>query len=413
MNSNQNIEIMAPVGSYESLQAAIQGGADSVYFGTGHLNMRSKSAGNFMLNDMERIVEICRENDIKCYLTLNTVIYNADIPSMWKAIDAAKKVKVDAIIASDVAVIQYAANTGMPVHISTQLNIGNIESVRFFARFADVMVLARELDLEQVKEISKGVKLHDIKGPSGRLVRLELFAHGALCMSISGKCYLSLHEYNMSANRGECLQLCRRGYTVTDNETGHQLEIDNEYIISLKDLCTIHFLDKIINAGVSVLKIEGRARSPEYVKTVAQCYKEAILSIQEGTYSRDKIETWKKQLASVFNRGFWDGYYLGQKLGEWSDVYGSKATKKKIYIGKGNNYFSKIKVAEFIIETGELEVGDEILVIGPTTGVLETTVKEIRVNLEKVNRTIKGDNCSIPIDTVIRRSDKLYKLVKT
>ena len=405
-----DIEIMSPAGSYESLMAAIQGGADSVYFGVEMLNMRAKSSNNFTLHDLKEIVKIAGENQIKTYLTVNTVIYDDDLKMMRKIIDTAKESGISAIIASDIAAIQYAHSIGAEVHISTQLNISNTEAVKFYSKLADVVVLARELNLKQIAEIANTIKQEHITGPSGNQIKLELFAHGALCMSASGKCYLSLHEYNMSANRGACLQICRRGYTVTDNDTGRQLNIDNEYIMSPKDLCTIGFLDKILKAGIEVLKLEGRARSPEYVKTVTGCYREAVNSLCEGTYSEDNIKNWENRLSKVFNRGFWDGYYLEKKLGEWSDIYGSKATIKKIYIGKCTNYFSKLKVAEFLIETGELQVGHEILITGPTTGVIETKVKEIRVELENVEKTAKGDRCSIPINKTVRRSDKLYKL---
>jgi len=410
--NREDIEVMSPVGSYESLMAAIQGGANSVYFGVEQLNMRAKSSNNFTIDDLHEIVGIAKKHNIKSYLTVNTVIYNQDLEIMRKVIKAAKEANVSAIIASDISAIQYARTIGVEVHISTQLNISNIDAVKFFSQYADVIVMARELDLKQINEIYKAIDFEQIKGPSGNLVKLELFAHGALCMSISGKCYLSLHEYNMSANRGACLQICRRGYTVTDNDTGRQLQIVNEHIMSPKDLLTIDFLDKILKAGIRVLKLEGRARSPEYVKTITQCYSEAVDAIINGTYNVEKVKIWKEKLKTVFNRGFWDGYYLGRKLGEWSDAYGSKATKKKIYIGKGTNYFSKLKVAEFLIETENLKVGDEILITGPTTGVIETEVKEIRVDLKNVEVTKKGETCSIPINEIVRRSDKLYKVVE-
>jgi len=407
----KNIEIMSPVGSYESLMAAIQAKANSVYFGIENLNMRSNSVYNFTLNNLKEIVEIAHQNNIKAYLTVNTIIYDEDIELMKTIIDTAVKNNIDAIIASDMAAIEYAYGNGAEVHISTQMNISNFEAVKYFSKYCDVIVLARELNINQIKSIYNSIVREKITGPKGNLIRLELFAHGALCMSISGKCYLSLHEYNKSANRGECLQLCRRGYTVTDKETQRQLDIENEYIMSPKDLCTIDFLDKIIDAGISVLKIEGRARSPEYVKTVTECYREAISSIREGNYNKEKIEEWKTRLSKVFNRGFWDGYYLGRRLGEWSNVYGSKATIKKVYVGKCNNYFSKIKVAEFIIETGSMKVGDKILIIGPSTGVIETNVTEIRVDYKNVDETKKGERCSIPVENTIRRNDKLYILV--
>ncbi len=407
----KDIDLTAPAGSFDSLVAAIQGGADSVYFGLGKLNMRARSSYNFDENDLEKIRTVCDENNIKCYLALNTVLYDSELERIRGIINLAKKRGIDAIIASDLAAIEYAHSVGINVHISTQVNISNIESLKFFSRYADVIVLARELDLKKISDIAKNVHLNKIKGPSGETVKLELFIHGALCMSISGKCYLSLHEHNFSANRGECLQDCRRAYTVKDKETGFELDIDNEYIMSPKDLYTIHFLDKILESGVRVLKIEGRARPPEYVKTVTECYNDAINSYLEGTYTRRKINYWKKKLTTVFNRGFWDGYYLGQKLGEWSNIYGSKATKRKIFIGKGMNYFDKIRVAEFTCEANTLNTGDEILITGPTTGVIQTTVKEIRVNLKNVTRTIQGERFSIPVDQIVRRSDKLFKVV--
>ncbi len=408
---NKNIEIMAPVGSYESLMAAIQGGAGSVYFGVEQLNMRARSANNFTLDDLKDISRIARENGVKSYLTVNTVIFNNELAKIQEIVDAAKAANISAIIASDIAVIQYARSIGVEVHISTQVNITNIEAVKFYAQFADVVVLAREMNLERVAEISQQIKAQNIRGPKGEPVRIEMFVHGALCMATSGKCYLSLHEVNSSANRGSCFQTCRRGYIVTDKETGAEIEIDNEYIMSPKDLKTIHFLNKVLDAGVTVLKIEGRARSPEYVKTVVRCYREAVDACFEGTFGEEKIKAWDGQLKSVFNRGFWDGYYLGQRLGEWSHSYGSKATKRKIYIGKGTNYFSKIGVAEFKIETQPLKTGDEVIITGPTTGVIQMTVEEIRVDLEVVDKAPKGVRCSIPVAEKIRRADKLYKIV--
>ncbi|MDY6801321.1 MAG: peptidase U32 family protein [Bacteroidota bacterium] len=407
----EDFEIMAPVGSYESLMAAIQGGANSVYFGIEKMNMRANSSNNFTFSDLKKIVAICEQHGLKSYLTLNTVIYDQEISLMHEIVDAAKANNVTAIIASDIAVINYAQKKGVEVHISTQLNISNIESLRFYAQFADVVVLARELNLGQISEISQTIKKENITGPSGKLIKIELFIHGALCMAISGKCYLSLHEKNYSANRGACLQTCRKAYIVTEKESGNELEIDNEYIMSPKDLSTIKFLNKVLDAGVRVLKIEGRARPPEYVKTVSECYNEAIEAYLDGSYNEEKIKKWEERLATVFNRGFWDGYYLGQRLGEWSHKYGSRATKRKIYIGKGTNYFTKIKVAEFLIETNQLSVGDDILITGPTTGVVQTTVKEIRVDHKNTDTAVKGERCSIPIKQLIRRSDKLYKVV--
>ncbi len=407
----EDYEIMAPVGSYESLMAAIQGGADSVYFGIEKMNMRAHSSNNFTFDDLENIVKICNKNNIKSYLTVNTVIYDKELGLMREIVDATKKNKVTAIIASDISVINYARKIGVEVHISTQLNVSNIESLKFFSQFADVVVLARELSLDQVAEISKAIKEENIVGPSGSLVKIEIFIHGALCMAISGKCYLSLHEKNYSANRGACMQTCRKAYIVTEKESGNQLEIDNEYIMSPKDLCTINFLNKVLDAGVRVLKIEGRARPPEYVKTVSESYNEAVLAYLDGTYNEEKISNWMNRLSAVFNRGFWDGYYLGQKLGEWSHKYGSRATKRKIYIGKTTNYFTKIKVAEFLIESHDLQVGDEILITGPTTGVVQLTVDEIRVDLKNTKIANKGVRCSVPVNTLIRRSDKVYKTV--
>lgn len=405
------IEIMSPVGSYESLQAAIQAGAGSIYFGVEKLNMRARSSNNFTLDDLEKIATIATENNIKSYLTVNIVIFDNELDKLEEVIAAAKKAKVSAIIASDMAAIMVAHRLGVEVHISTQLNITNIEAVKFYAQFADVMVLAREMNLGRVWEINHQIKEQQIKGPSGELVKLEMFVHGALCMATSGKCYLSLHEMNASANRGACMQMCRRAYRVTDIETGKELEIDNEYIMSPKDLKTIHFLNKMLDTGVSILKIEGRARAPEYVKTVTECYREAVEAYQDNSFTEEKITVWNQKLSTVFNRGFWDGYYLGQRLGEWSHNYGSQASKRKIYIGKGLNYYSNIKVAEFKIETQPLNVGDQILITGPTTGVIEAKIKEIRVDLEPVKQAVKGDRCSIAIDQKIRKADKLYKIV--
>jgi putative protease len=407
----REIEIMAPVGSYESLMAAIQGGAGSVYFGVEHLNMRSRSANNFTLDDLRKIVEIASKNNVKTYLTLNVEIFDGEIQLMHQVLQAAKDAGVSAVIAADVSVIQHARSIGLEVHISTQVNITNIEAVKFYAMFADVVVLAREMNLGRVWEISDQIKRDQVKGPSGEMVRLEMFVHGALCMATSGKCYLSLHEMNSSANRGACLQTCRRAYTVTDKETGAEIEIDNEYIMSPKDLKTIHFLNKILDAGVSVLKIEGRARSAEYVKTTVACYREAVEAYLDGTFTEEKVEGWNARLSTVFNRGFWDGYYLGQRLGEWSKNYGSLATKRKLYVGKCTNYFANIGVAEFKLETSNLKVGDEIVVSGPTTGVVETTVQEIRVELLPVDEGKKGERISVKIDEKLRRADKLYKLV--
>ena len=404
----QKLEIMAPAGNFEALTAAIQGGADSVYFGVGNLNMRSHSANNFNSSDIEKIVEICNEHGVRSYLTLNIVLYDSDLEPMREAISIAHKAGVTAVIASDMAAITYARSIGMEVHISTQLNISNKESLRFYAQFADVIVLARELTLVQVKEISRFIEEENITGPSGEKIRIEMFCHGALCMAISGKCYLSLHEYNASANRGSCFQLCRRGYEVTDLETGAKLEIDNKYIMSPKDLCTIEFMDKMVDAGVSVFKIEGRARSAEYVKKVVSAYRRAADAILERRFTPELSLSLKKELEQVFNRGFWDGYYQGARLGEWSSVYGNKATRKKVYIGKITNYFTNIAVAELLVETGSLSVGNNILIIGPSTGVIEMKIPEIRVDLKPVERAGEGVCCSIPVKEKLRRSDKVY-----
>jgi len=406
-----NIEIMSPAGSYESLQAAIQGGADAVYFGIEKLNMRSRSSQNFVIRDLERISGIATDNDISTYLTLNSIVYNNELDQVGEILKAARKNDITAVIAADPSVIQMARMEKMEVHLSTQLNISNLESLKFYSEFADVVVLARELDLSQIKAIVDGIREEDIRGPSDQLIKIELFVHGALCMAISGKCYLSLHQYGHSANRGECLQACRRSYIVKEKETGKELEVDQEYIMSPKDLCTISYLDRILDAGVSVLKIEGRARSPEYVKTVTECYNEAVQAYLTGDFNSEKVLDWETRLGTVFNRGFWDGYYLGQELGEWTRGYGSSATKRKIYIGKGMNYFNKLGVAEFLVEAGHLESGDNILITGPTTGVVEWTLDEMQVDYKKVSRVEKGEHFSIPISNTIRRSDKLYKVV--
>ena len=477
MSEKQHIEIMAPAGNFECLMAAIQGGADSVYFGVGNLNMRSHSANNFTNEDLAEVVRICRQHGVKTYLTLNIVVYQTEMEDVRKALEAARDAGISAVIASDMAVIQMARSLGIEIHISTQMNISNFEAAKFYAQFADVIVLARELTLPQVKDISRRIKEENVCGPSGQLLRLELFVHGALCMSISGKCYLSLQEYGASANRGSCYQLCRRGYRVTDLETGRELEIDNKYIMSPKDLCTIEFIDKIIDAGISVFKIEGRARSAEYVKIVTSAYRQAADACTEtitntpateptspskasavttssntssntntlatepaspskasavtsapdasaanspepdaanpssevmGNYTLELKAQLKDKLSGVFNRGFWDGYYMGARLGEWSEVYGNKASRKKVYAAKITNYFSKLGVAEVLVEAGELNVGDEILIIGPSTGCIEHKIAEIRVDLKPVQKAVKGDLCSIPITEKLRRSDKLY-----
>jgi putative protease len=409
----QKIEIMSPVGSYESLQAAIQGGANAVYFGVGKLNMRSRSAANFTVDDLHRITQIAREAGIRTYLTVNTIIYNDEIEEMHALLEAAKAAGISAIIASDMAVITYANRIGLEVHISTQCNVSNTEAVRYYSQFADVIVTARELPLSQVAEITQFIADNDIRGPKGNLVQVEVFAHGALCMSVSGKCYLSLDNYNYSANRGACLQVCRRGYIVKDKESDLELEIDNEYIMSPKDLCTIGFLDKIAKAGVRVLKREGRGRSADYVRTVTECYREAVEAIADGTYTKEKIAAWTARLATVFNRGFWDGYYLGRRPGEWSERYGSQATENKVYLGLVRNYFGKINVAEVQLQTAEtLRVGDEVMVTGETTGVYRDTIKELRTDRDPVPEVHQGDRFSFATTELLHRGDKVYRIDK-
>ncbi len=403
---------MAPVGSYEALSAAIKAGCNSVYFGIEQLNMRARSSNNFTTDDLAKIAKICKQNKIKSYITLNTTLYDHDINLMRTIMDAAKSNEIDAVIVSDHAAMMYAKKINYPVHISTQANISNIETVEFYSAYGDVMVMARELSLKQVANIANEIERRQIKGPSGKLVEVEVFAHGALCMAISGKCYLSLHSHNSSANRGACIQNCRREYTVIDKDEGIEFDIDNEYIMSAKDLATIDFLDKVLDAGVKVLKIEGRGRSADYVYTTVKCYREAVDAINEGSYTKEKIKDWKERLATVFNRGFWDGYYLGRKMGEWTNAYGSKATTRKVYIGKGIKYFPKAKVGEFFIEAHSLNKGDNILITGPTTGVIETRINEMRVDDNSVEEVKKGEYFSIRIDEVIRASDKLYKVVK-
>lgn len=404
---------MAPVGSRESLAAAIQAGAGSVYFGIGQLNMRSHSANHFNIEDLREIAATCNEHGIKSYLTVNTIIYGEDIDTMHEIVDAAKEAGITAVIASDVAVMTYCNRIGVEVHLSTQLNISNIEALRFYAQFADVVVLARELNMDQVAGIYRQIVEQNICGPRGRLIRIEMFCHGALCMAISGKCYMSLHNANRSANRGECVQICRRSYTATDNETGNQLEIDNKYIMSPKDLKTVRFIDRMMKSGVRVFKIEGRARGAEYVCTVVKCYKEAIASVLDGTFTEDKKDAWDERLATVFNRGFWDGYYQGQTMGEWNRHYGSNATEKKVYVGRGVKYFSKLGVAEFTVDAAEFSVGDKLLITGPTTGVIYLDATEIRYDLMSVDTAHQGEHVSIPVPDKIRPSDKLFKLVKT
>ncbi|WP_288316721.1 peptidase U32 family protein [uncultured Muribaculum sp.] len=408
-----DFEIMAPVGSYESLYAAIDAGADAVYFGIEGLNMRARSSNNFTIDDLHNIAHTCASHEVKTYLTVNTIIFDTDIEKCHAIIDAAKEASITAIIASDIAAILYARSIGVEVHISTQVNITNIEAVRFYSQWADVVVLARELNLDQVSAIHQAIIAENICSPHGKPVRIEMFCHGALCMAVSGKCYLSLHEMNSSANRGACTQICRRGYTVTDRETGDSLDIENQYIMSPKDLKTIHFLNKMIDAGVRVFKIEGRARGAEYVKIAVQCYDEAIKAVCDGTFTEERIARWDDSLNRIFNRGFWNGYYLGQRLGEWTSKYGSSATRTKVYAAKGVRYFSNIGVAEFLMENGELHTGDEVVITGPTTGAVIMTVDEIRVDLKPVDKAVKGDRFSIKTDTKIRPSDKMFKWEKT
>lgn len=402
---------MAPVGSYEALSAAIQAGAGSVYFGIGRLNMRSKSAKNFTLDDLNKIATICNDNNVKSYVTINTVVFDEELDEMRQLVDAVKANGISAIIASDQSVIQYARQIGVEVHMSTQCNITNIEAIKYYSQFADVMVTAREVSVNQVKNITRKIEEQNIRGPKGELIRIEVFCHGALCMAVSGKCYLSLDNFNTSANRGACVQPCRRGYTVQDRDKEITLAIENEYIMSPKDLCTLPFLDKVLDAGVKILKIEGRGRSPEYTKVTVGVYSEAVKAIQNGEFTEEKIAQWTERLRSVYNRDFWDGYYLGRKMGEWTQRYGSQATKTKIFVGTVTNFFAKINVAEIRMETQDLKVGDDIMIIGPTTGVYEDKVSEIRVDLKPVESTEKGELCSIPVKDVIRRGDKVYKVI--
>lgn len=410
-NDHTHIELLSPAGDFESLMAAVQGGADAVYFGVGKLNMRVSSTKNFVPADLPEIRRICNENKLKAYLALNTVMYDDNAEELKEMVRIAKENQIDAVIASDFSVIKYARDQDIPLHISTQANVANFEALKFFSGFGDVVVLARELDLGQVRDICDAVKKKDLRGPSGELLRIEAFIHGALCMSVSGKCYLSLHEKNKSANRGECMQLCRRAYTLTEKDDGFQVDVDNEYLMSPKDLCTVRFLDKILEAGVQVLKIEGRGRAPEYVKVVTSCYREAINEWLKGSFDQENMMHLEVKLNSVYNRGFWEGYYMGRKTGEWSEKYGSSASRRKVYIGKCLNYFQRAGAVEFIIETKSLEIGDEIMIIGPTTGVIEEKVKEIRVDDRQVMKADKGERCSLPITDIIRRSDKLYKWV--
>lgn len=408
----EDFEIMAPVGSREALAAAINAGADSIYFGIENLNMRARSASTFTIDDLKEIAKTCSEHNMQSYLTVNTIIYDDDITLMKKIVDAAKQANISAIIASDVAVMSYAKEINQEVHLSTQLNITNLETLKFYSQFADVVVLARELNLDQVAEIYEQIVEQNICGPSGELIRIEMFCHGALCMAVSGKCYLSLHEMENSANRGACMQACRRAYTVRDKDTGTEFDVENEYIMSPKDLKTIHFINKMMDAGVRVFKIEGRARGPEYVKITVESYKEAIKSVIDGTFTDEKITAWDNQLKTVFNRGFWDGYYLGQRLGEWSKNYGSEATERKVYAGKGIKYFGNINVAEFLIEATEIKEGDKLLITGPTTGAIYTTLEDPRVDQKSVTSVQKGERFSMKIKEKIRPNDKLYRIVK-
>ncbi|WP_353159939.1 peptidase U32 family protein [Myroides odoratus] len=413
MTVSGRVELMAPAGNFESLQAAIDNGADSVYFGVDQLNMRARSTVNFSVDDLPEIARRCKEKKVRTYLTLNTIIYDHDLSVVKTLLNKAKEADLTAVIASDQAVIASARAIGLEVHISTQLNVTNIETVKFYSLFADTIVLSRELSLRQVKKITEAIEREQVKGPSGNLVEIEIFGHGALCMAVSGKCYLSLHSHNSSANRGACKQNCRKKYTVIDQESGFEIEIDNEYMMSPKDLCTIDFLDQVIDAGIKVVKIEGRGRAPEYVATVIRAYREAIDAIAEGTYSKEKVAVWMAALETVYNRGFWSGYYLGQKLGEWSDNPGSNATQKKVYVGKAAHYFQKAAIGEFKIEAYDIKVGDRILITGPSTGAQELTIDELFVNEQATEKAIKGDDCTIKLPFRVRLSDKMYKIVTT
>ncbi|MEG1545817.1 MAG: U32 family peptidase [Bacteroides sp.] len=409
--SIKDFEIMAPVGSRESLAAAIHAGADSIYFGIENLNMRARSSNSFTINDLREIAQICDENKVKSYLTINTIIYDNDIPLMHTIVDAAKEAGISAVIAADVAVMTYARKVNQEVHLSTQLNISNAEALKFYAQFADVVVLARELNLMQVTEIYRQIQDDNICGPSGQQLRIEMFCHGALCMAVSGKCYLSLNEMNESANRGACMQICRRAYAVKDKESDIELEVDNQYIMSPKDLKTIHFMNEMMEAGVRVFKIEGRARGPEYVRTVVECYKQAIQACIDGSFTNEKVEAWDARLKTVFNRGFWNGYYLGQRLGEWSRNYGSEATERKVYVGKGIKYFTNIGVAEFLVEAADMKIGDKLLITGPTTGAVFLTLEEMRLDLKPVEEAKKAQHVSFKVPEKVRPGDKLYKLI--
>src|SRR5690554_2279048 len=412
MTTSGRIELMAPAGNFESLQAALDNGADSVYFGVEQLNMRARASINFTLADLPEIAKRCKKKNVRTYLTLNTIIYDHDLSLIKTLLDVAKAADLTAVIAMDQAVIAYARQIGMEIHISTQINITNIETVKFYALFADTMVMSRELSLRQIKSITDQIEKEQVKGPSGNLIEVEIFGHGALCMAVSGKCYLSLHSHNSSANRGACKQNCRKKYTVIDQETGFEMELDNEYIMSPKDLCTIDFLDEIVDAGITVLKIEGRGRAPEYVAKVIKCYRDAIDSVRDGSYSKEKVITWMQELEKVYNRGFWSGYYLGQKLGEWSNSSGSQATQKKVYLGKGTHFYPKANIGEFKIEAFDIKVGDTILITGPTTGAKEMQVTEMKINNMNSEMASKGDLVTLPMDFRIRPSDKLYKIVE-
>lgn len=407
----QKIELMAPAGNWEAMRAAVKAGADSIYFGVEQLNMRARPAANFTIEDLKEIGEYCGAHDVRTYLTLNTIIYDHDLSVVKTLVNAVKENNITAIIASDQAVINYAFTQGVEVHISTQLNVTNIETVKFYAHFADVMVLSRELSLSQVRKITQEIEREQIKGPSGNLIEIEIFGHGALCMAVSGKCYLSLHSNNSSANRGACIQNCRRTYTVIDKETGYELEVDNEFIMSPKDLCTINFLDQVVESGIKVLKIEGRGRAPEYVLTTVRCYREAIDALAEGTYTLEKVKNWMDELNTVYNRGFWSGYYLGQKMGEWHDTSGSKATQKKVYVAKGAHYYPKTKVAEFLVEAQKVQQGDKVLITGPTTGIIEAQLDNFFVNGQPAEVAVKGDSLTFALAERIRSTDKLYKII--
>ena len=412
MTLSGKIELMAPAGNFESLQAALDNGADSIYFGVEQLNMRARATINFTMEDLKEIAKRCNAKNVRTYLTLNTIIYDHDISVVKTLLNKAKEAGITAVIASDQAVIASARAIGIEVHISTQLNVTNVETVKFYSLFADTIVLSRELSLRQVKKITEQIEKEQIKGPSGNLVEIEIFGHGALCMAVSGKCYLSLHSHNSSANRGACKQNCRKKYTVIDQESGFEIEIDNEYLMSPKDLCTLDFLDQVIDSGIKVLKLEGRGRAPEYVAMVTKTYRDAIDSYYDDTFTKEKIDQWMEDLSTVYNRGFWSGYYLGQKLGEWSTNPGSNATQKKVYVGKGVHFFTKSNIAEFKIEAYDIKIGDKIMITGPTTGVQELVIEDMMVNDLKLEKASKGDSCTLKLPFRVRNSDKLYKIVE-